>query len=157
MVDNIRQLILKFKYIDKNFIYIIHTPLMLGLFTVHNKLFNLAKRALLKLWVNGNSISVDYVNIANKGGYIHLKIIFTRMSTATLVQKFKLLVQLLTHLTAMFHFYIPWKRRSEGITFPSNWWPLRPSKNLLFLQPLETSENQTSSEVFRWYRNVTLG
>ena len=90
MVDNIRQLTLKFKYIDKNFIYIIHTPLMLGLFTVHNKLFNLAKRALLKLWVNGNSISVDYVNIANKGGYIHLKIIFTRMSTATLVQKFKL-------------------------------------------------------------------
>ena len=49
MVDNIRQLTLKFEYIDKNFIYIIHTPLMLGLFTVHNKLFNLAKTALLKL------------------------------------------------------------------------------------------------------------
>ena len=125
MVDNICQLTFKFKYHDKNCICIFIKLWCLICLVSTTNYSILQKKVLLKLWVNGNSTSVHYVNIANKRGCVHLKIVFPRRSAAKHIQKIKLFVRCLTHLTSMFHFYVSWKRRSGGITLPSiltNFW-----------------------------------
>lgn len=83
MVDNICQLTFKFKYHDKNCICIFIKLWCLICLVSTTNYSILQKKVLLKLWVNGNSTSVHYVNIANKRGCVHLKIVFPRRSAAT--------------------------------------------------------------------------